>query len=210
MPVVELTIHPPYPGKRLLDIALALALLLLCLPLAGVVALAIKLLDGGPALFWQQRVGRGGRPFAFPKFRSMVTDAEARRADLEAHNRHGHGQVPFKMENDPRVTRFGRFIRKHSIDELPQLWCVLTGDMSMVGPRPPTVDEVEKYTPHQRQRLAVTPGVTGLWQVSGRSDLSFAQQVDLDLEYARRQSLFLDLAILWRTVPAVITGRGAY
>lgn len=202
--------YAPYPGKRCLDIGGALILSLLCIPICLSLAVIILVMHGKTVLFWQRRVGLNGKPFDFPKFRSMVTDAEARKAFLLEHNKHGEGEVTFKMERDPRVTRPGRFIRRHSLDEIPQLWCVLKGDMALVGPRPPVPEEVERYTPEQRRRLLVKPGLTGLWQVSGRSMLSFREQVALDLEYAERQSLLLDLKILARTIPAVLTGRGAY
>lgn len=199
-----------YRGKRLLDL-IAGSVLLVCLsPLCLVVAAMIRLADSGPVLFWQRRVGAGGVLFNFPKFRSMVTDAEARQAFLVEHNKHGAGEVTFKIEKDPRITRLGRFIRRHSIDEIPQLWCVVKGDMTLVGPRPATPAEIARYDARERGRLGAKPGLTGLWQVSGRSDLSFREQVELDLLYIRTQGLFLDLKILLLTIPAVLTGRGAY
>jgi lipopolysaccharide/colanic/teichoic acid biosynthesis glycosyltransferase len=166
--------------------------------------------DGGPAFFRQQRVGKGGRTFWFYKFRSMVVDAEARRAGLALWNRHGPDGVTFKLKHDPRVTPVGRFLRRTSLDELPQLWNVLKGDMSLVGPRPALPSEVACYTTGQSRRLAVPPGLTCLWQVCGRAELSFEEQVRLDLEYISRRSLWLDLDLLARTVPAVVGGRGAY
>jgi lipopolysaccharide/colanic/teichoic acid biosynthesis glycosyltransferase len=195
-------------AKRSLDVAVAALALALLSPLLLVVAAAISLADGGPVLFWQQRVGLYGQSFQFPKFRSMVPDAEALKQDLMAYNRHGGG-VTFKMQNDPRVTRIGGFLRRFSIDELPQLWCVLKGDMSLVGPRPAVPQEVERYTPRHRNRLHTLPGLTCIWQVSGRSEIPFEQQVQLDEEYIQRQSFWLDLSLLARTVPAVISGRGA-
>lgn len=200
----------PYPGKRILDVVSASLLLVCSAPVCLFVAIMIRLLDGPPVVFWQQRVGLNGQLFDFPKFRSMVTDAEARRAFLRDQNIHGADGIPFKIPRDPRTTRVGRFIRRHSLDEIPQLWCVLKGDMSMVGPRPPTPDEASQYTCRQRRRLMIKPGLTGPWQVGGRSDLSFREQVRLDLDYAAGQSLLLDLKILARTIPAVLTGRGAY
>ncbi|MDT8390398.1 MAG: sugar transferase [Lentisphaeria bacterium] len=203
-------VFTPYPGKRCLDIVGAVILLLVSAPIFLALTAAILVAHGKSVLFWQRRVGLNGKLFAFPKFRSMVTDAEARKALLRDQNMHGVDDVTFKMSRDPRTTRTGRFIRRHSLDELPQLWCVLKGDMSLVGPRPPVPEEVARYTPEQQRRLEVKPGLTGLWQVSGRSELSFRQQVALDLDYAEKQSLPLDLKILARTVPAVLTGRGAY
>jgi lipopolysaccharide/colanic/teichoic acid biosynthesis glycosyltransferase len=143
------------------------------------------------------------------KFRSMYTDAEARKAELLAENEMSGG-VTFKMQRDPRITRIGRFIRKASIDELPQLWNVIKGDMSLVGPRPPVPAEVDEYSLSDRRRLEVTPGITCIWQVSGRSDIPFPEQVELDVRYIESQSLLTDLKLLWQTVPAVLFGRGAY
>lgn len=196
--------------KRVVDVVGAATLLVLLSPLFAVVALLIKLHDRGPVLFWQSRVGRWGREFPFPKFRSMVVNAEALKDQLLAANQHGADGVTFKMKKDPRVTWIGRIIRKTSIDELPQLWCVLRGDMSLVGPRPPVPREVAKYTLAERRRLDVTPGLTCIWQVSGRGDIPFSQQVELDIAYIESQSLWTDLGILFRTVPAVMLGRGAY
>lgn len=194
--------------QRACDLALVLAGLLLLLPLFALIALLIRLDSPGPVLFIQRRVGKDGRAFDFYKFRSMVADAEALRHRVEAQNERS-GPV-FKLRNDPRTTRAGRLLRRSSLDELPQLLNVLKGDMSLVGPRPALVGEVERYTPLQRQRLAVTPGITGLWQVSGRADLSFEESIVLDLHYVARQSLALNARILWMTLPAVLTGRGAY
>lgn len=196
--------------KRTLDITLILSALPLLLPLFALVALAIKLNDGGPVLFWQKRVGRDGKVFAFPKFRSMCVNAEAIRAALLAGNQHGSEGVTFKMKRDPRITTIGRIIRRTSIDELPQLWCVLTGDMSLVGPRPPLVSEVERYTMEERQRLSVTPGLTCIWQVNGRSEIPFPQQVQMDIDYIQQRSITTDVKLLAKTVPAVIKGKGAY
>jgi len=202
--------HHPTVLKRSLDVLLVAPAMLLLLPLFALVALAIKLHDRGPVLFWQQRVGRHGRVFAFPKFRSMCVDAEAVRARLLAANQHGSEGVTFKMKRDPRITPIGRLIRRTSIDELPQLWCVLVGDMSLVGPRPPLVSEVARYTLADRERLAVTPGLTCIWQVNGRSEVPFPQQVQMDLSYIRQPSLWADIKLLLKTLPAVIRGRGAY
>jgi len=204
--------HAPQPGarrlKRVFDVVSAGAGLLVLAPFLAAVAVAIKAGSRGPVFFRQQRVGMHGRPFGMLKFRSMVVDAEARRAALEAQNEHREGPV-FKITHDPRITRVGRFIRKFSIDELPQLWNVLRGEMSLVGPRPPIPAEVVKYDAWQRRRLSVVPGLTGLWQVSGRNHISFDQWMRLDLQYIDNWSLRLDLALLGRTIPVVLTGRGA-
>ncbi|MEZ6185879.1 MAG: sugar transferase [Planctomycetota bacterium] len=202
---------PPAPTlyliqKRALDVAAAGLMLLLLAPLLVLVAVLIKLEDGGPVLFSQTRVGKGGRPFRFFKFRSMVTDAEARRAKLKADS----GQLRFKLARDPRITRVGGWLRRTSMDELPQLLNVLKGDMSLVGPRPALPEEVADYDARARQRLDVEQGLTCLWQVGGRSLLDFERQVELDRDYARTRSLWLDLKILFLTVPAVLSGRGAY
>jgi len=155
-------------------------------------------------------VGRGGREFPFPKFRSMCVDAGRRRAEIEALNQHGQDGVTFKMRRDPRITPVGRILRRFSLDELPQLWCVLRGDMTLVGPRPALPAEVARYSVTDRHRLSVTPGLTCIWQVSGRADVPFAGQVQMDIAYIRERSLAADLRLLWRTVPAVLLGRGAY
>ena len=168
---------------------------------------AIKLDSPGPIFFIQPRCGRYGRTFPFLKFRTMVTDAEARKAGLRAQNEKS-GPV-FKMQRDPRVTRVGRILRKYSIDELPQLLNVVAGHMSLVGPRPPVPAEVEKYELDHRGRLSMRPGITCLWQVSGRNEIEFEDWVKLDIEYVERWSLLLDLQILLATFPAVISGRGA-
>jgi lipopolysaccharide/colanic/teichoic acid biosynthesis glycosyltransferase len=196
--------------KRFIDITVVLPALLCLSPLFIIVAALIKLHDRGPVLFWQPRVGKDGVIFAFPKFRSMVVNSEAIRAKLLAENQHGQSGVTFKMKRDPRITPIGRFIRRFSIDELPQLWCVLTGEMSLVGPRPPIISEVEKYTMKDRSRLSVTPGLTSIWAVSGRSEIPFPQQVDMDIEYIQQQSAFNDIKLLLKTVPAVLKGKGAY
>lgn len=196
--------------KRVLDLALVLPALLLLAPLFLLVALAIKLYDRGPVLFWQHRVGLHGRVFNFPKFRSMCVNAEAVRAALLAKNQHGSDGVTFKMKRDPRITPIGRLIRRTSIDELPQLWCVLRGDMSLVGPRPPLTNEVSRYSMLERQRLSVTPGLTCIWQVNGRSEIPFPQQVRMDIDYIQQRSMSADVKLLAKTLPAVIRGRGAY
>jgi lipopolysaccharide/colanic/teichoic acid biosynthesis glycosyltransferase len=194
--------------KRGLDLLGAALLLLLAAPVLTAIAVAIKLEDGGPVLFRQTRVGRHGRLFVMLKFRSMVPDAEARKAGLMAQNEMSDG-ILFKIRRDPRVTRVGRLCRKLSLDELPQLFNVLRGEMSLVGPRPPVPSEVALYDPGHRRRLEALPGITGLWQVSGRNEINFQGQVQLDVAYIERQTLGLDLSILMRTIPAVLTGRGA-
>jgi lipopolysaccharide/colanic/teichoic acid biosynthesis glycosyltransferase len=196
-------------AKRAMDIVVAATMLMLLSPLFLLLAALIKGTDGGPILYWQDRVGKFGRTFRFPKFRSMVVNAEALLKKLEALNQHGSG-VTFKMKRDPRITWVGRFIRRASIDELPQLWCVLKGEMSLVGPRPPLVREVVRYSLLDRRRLEVVPGLTCFWQVQGRSEIPFPRQVELDVEYIENHSLSLDLKLLVQTVPAVIGGRGAY
>lgn len=195
--------------KRAFDLLAVAPALMLLSPLFLLMALAIKLEDGGPVLYWQKRVGRNGRVFAFPKFRSMRTDSDAVRQQIEHQNQHGDS-LTFKMKNDPRITRVGKLLRRTSMDELPQLLCVLKGDMTLVGPRPPMVSEVERYTLSDRRRLSVTPGLTCIWQVSGRSDIPFPKQAAMDVDYIRERSIALDLRLLFATVPAVLFGRGAY
>ncbi|MFN8481477.1 MAG: undecaprenyl-phosphate glucose phosphotransferase [Anaerolineae bacterium] len=194
--------------KRGLDVAIAAITLVITAPITLLIALAIRLDSPGPILFRQTRVGLYGRPFTLYKFRSMRVDAEQQLTQLTAMNE-ASGPL-FKMRNDPRQTRVGRFIRRTSLDELPQLLNVLSGDMSLVGPRPPIPREVEQYNEWHRRRLDVAPGVTGLWQVSGRSQLTFDEMVMLDLYYAENWSLLLDLKILLRTIPTVLLGTGAY
>ena len=195
--------------KRGIDVLLTGSALIALAPVFALIAFLVKR-DGGPAIFRQVRVGKDGRSFYFYKFRSMVVDAEAHRRALEAKNQHGAGGVTFKIKNDPRITRVGRFLRRASLDEMPQLWNVLKGDMSIVGPRPALTAEVERYTAAERARLAITPGLTCLWQVSGRAELSFEQQVRLDLEYIEKRCFWFDLVLILRTVPALLSGSGAY
>ena len=195
--------------KRGVDVAASIVLLIGLAPILLVVAAAIKLTDCGPVFYRQQRVGRWGREFVFPKFRSMVVDAESRKKALLTQNSHGDS-VTFKMKGDPRVTWIGRIIRRLSIDELPQLVCVLSGKMTLVGPRPALPREVARYTLSDRRRLDATPGLTCIWQVSGRGDIPFSEQAELDRHYIESQSPWLDFKILLKTVPAVLTGRGAY
>ena len=186
------------------------ALLALCLlsPFMIAIVLAIRITSSGPALFKQERIGRNGKPFMMIKFRSMVTGAEAMREDLL--NQSDRDGLMFKMRADPRITRIGSWLRRYSLDELPQLLNVLAGSMSLVGPRPPLPEEVERYGDDVRRRLLVLPGVTGLWQVSGRADLSWEESVRLDLRYVDNWTLATDLLILWKTARAVIGGDGAY
>jgi exopolysaccharide biosynthesis polyprenyl glycosylphosphotransferase len=205
--------HPEFSGARLVikaafDRMFGLLALALLAPLFAVLALAIKLDDGGPALFRQIRVGRDGRQFSVVKFRTMVPDAEALKAALAESARHD-GPL-FKIKDDPRLTRAGRRLRRWSLDELPQLLNVIAGDMSLVGPRPALPEEVAMYGDLVRRRLVVKPGMTGLWQVNGRSDLSWDESVRLDLRYVENWSLVLDLQILWKTCAAVVRGSGAY
>jgi exopolysaccharide biosynthesis polyprenyl glycosylphosphotransferase len=195
--------------KRCTDVIGSTCALILLFPIFLLTALAIKCESRGPVFYSQQRVGKAGKPFRCLKFRSMSADADIRRDDLESENEM-QGGVIFKMKDDPRITRVGKLIRSFSIDELPQLINVLKGDMSLVGPRPPIPSEVELYTEHEMQRLAVKQGITCIWQVSGRSDIPFDQQVELDIEYIKRQSLLLDLKLLLMTVPAVLSRKGAY
>jgi exopolysaccharide biosynthesis polyprenyl glycosylphosphotransferase len=194
--------------KRVVDIVGSLVALVALSPVLAVIA-AIVRLDGGPVFFAQTRVGRHGREFKMFKFRSMRTDAEKKLAELLAANKHSDG-VTFKIKNDPRVTPIGRWIRRYSLDELPQFYNVLIGDMSLVGPRPPVPREVALYTLADRRRLCVKPGITCIWQISGRAEIDFNGQVRLDVKYIESQSLSQDLKILFRTPRAVVFGSGAY
>jgi lipopolysaccharide/colanic/teichoic acid biosynthesis glycosyltransferase len=197
-------------GTRVLDVCIASAgLALLSLPML-LVAAAIRLTSLGPAIFRQRRVGKYGRLFTIYKFRTMHQNALMRLPEIAEMNHHGIGSVSFKVVRDPRVTPIGRWLRKSSIDELPQLWNVLRGDMSLVGPRPPLPAEVLRYTEEQRRRLWARPGLTGLSQISGRADLTFEKQVVLDLFYLRHRNLRLDCQILLKTVRAVLSAEGAY
>jgi exopolysaccharide biosynthesis polyprenyl glycosylphosphotransferase len=191
-------------AKRVFDLVGATTLLLLGGPLLLALMAWVRLHDGGPALFRQVRVGRDGEPFSCLKLRSMVVDAERLRPDREGIH------ILFKLQEDPRVTRPGKLIRRFSLDELPQLWNVVRGEMSLVGPRPPLPEEVARYEDDTLRRLAVLPGMTGLWQVSGRSDLSWEDTVRLDLYYVDNWSMLQDLSILARTLTAVLAARGAY
>jgi exopolysaccharide biosynthesis polyprenyl glycosylphosphotransferase len=212
LPLLHLE-HPELSGgrqlvKTLFDRASALAALLLLTPLLVAIGVAIRLGGSGPVLFRQTRIGRDGREFTVLKFRTMVADAERRKPALLQRNE--HDGLLFKIKNDPRVTSIGAKLRRYSLDELPQLINVLRGDMSLVGPRPPLPEEVDKYGDDVRRRLVVRPGMTGLWQVNGRSDLSWEESVRLDLRYVENWSLMLDLQILWKTWSAVARGSGAY
>jgi lipopolysaccharide/colanic/teichoic acid biosynthesis glycosyltransferase len=194
--------------KRGLDVVASGVLLAVLSPLFGAIAAGIKLTSRGPVMYRWQVVGEGGRPFTGYKFRTMVPNADALKAQLLASNEMS-GPV-FKMRRDPRITPIGRLLRKFSLDELPQLWSVLKGDMSLVGPRPPLQSEYALFTEQQKRKLAVKPGITCLWQISGRNDISdFDDWVRLDLQYIRDWSLWLDLKVLLLTVPAVLKGRGA-
>jgi len=196
-------------AKRILDIVVSATALALLSPLFLIVALWIRFDSKGPIFFSQIRVGKNGQKFIMWKFRSMYIDAEKRKVALMKKNEM-RGGVLFKMKNDPRITPIGNFIRKFSIDELPQLWNVLIGDMSLVGPRPPLPNEVTQYTSYQHQRLNVTPGITCIWQVSGRSTIPFPEQVEMDLRYIANQSFFYDLTLLLQTIPAVLGTQGAF
>jgi len=193
--------------KRVLDLIGAAVGLVVLSPVFLLVALAILVDDGRPAFFRQSRAGRHGRTFNIVKFRTMHNGADALRAGLRAHNEVSGG-ASFKMTDDPRITRLGRFLRRTSLDELPQLWNVLLGDMSLVGPRPHPFDDLDGYAEWHFARLAMKPGMTGMWQVSARRETDFDRWVQQDLEYIRRWSLALDLRILLQTIPAVIRGSG--
>lgn len=195
--------------SRTIDISIAGIALLLVLPIILAAALAIKLTSRGPVFFRQARAGKDGRPFSMFKLRSMYAGADDDKVLFRKHNQLPTGPC-FKMKSDPRVTTVGRWIRRSSIDELPQLWNVLRGEMALVGPRPLPLDEVRTDSPEQRLRLAVKPGITCLWQVSGRTEIPYEEWLALDLWYIRNRSLALDLQIMVKTIPAVLSGRGAY
>ena len=209
-------VHSLFSLKRLLDIVGSLAALILFAPLFLLLALLVKL-DGGPIFFRQTRVGQRGREFKMIKYRSMVVDAEARLKDLLAQNEKASG-VTFKMKDDPRITKVGHIMRKTSLDELPQFWNVLQGEMSLVGPRPPVPREVALYTPADHRRLLVKPGITCLWQVGerqggrfeigDRNAIDFPEQVHLDVRYIESQSFWIDVRILLKTIPAILFGKG--
>lgn len=196
--------------RRALDIAASLTALVLLFPVFLAAAIAIKVTSRGPILFKQERVGQWGRRFKMLKLRTMVTNAEAKKTELQAAVSGALDGVRFKIKDDPRITTVGRILRKFSIDELPQLWNVLVGDMTLIGPRPPVWREVALYDPRALRRLEVRPGLTCLWQISGRSDLSFEQQVELDIQYIDKTQPVDEVKILVRTIPAVLSGKGAY
>jgi lipopolysaccharide/colanic/teichoic acid biosynthesis glycosyltransferase len=193
-------------AKRTIDVVGALVLLVLLSWLILLIALAVRLNSPGPALFRQRRIGRDGQPFEFVKFRTMARDAEAMQAQLRGQSRDPHWLL---LDHDPRVTRLGRVLRRTSLDELPQLWLVLRGDMSLVGPRALSEDDFLQVPPWGFRRFAVSPGLTGLWQVEGRTYVSFAEMIRLDCRYVDTWSLRNDLILLMRTVPALLTARGA-
>jgi lipopolysaccharide/colanic/teichoic acid biosynthesis glycosyltransferase len=192
-----------------MDIIIASTALVLILPLFLLVAICIIVEDGFPVIFAQKRVGRDGREFMMFKFRTMCRDAEKLKADMQE-LAESHDGLRFKMKNDPRILRCGHFMRRFSIDELPQFLTVLRGDLSLVGPRPPLPSEVRCYSLSDRKRLHVKPGLTCLWQISGRSDLPFETQVSLDMQYIQSQTIWQDFLIVLKTIPAVLFGRGAY
>jgi lipopolysaccharide/colanic/teichoic acid biosynthesis glycosyltransferase len=195
--------------KRVFDLFVVTLLSPFWVPIYLFIAFSIKTDSYGPIIFKQKRVGMNGEVFTFYKFRTMFQGSEAKLNQVYHLNDSEDGVI-FKLKKDPRITRVGKILRKLSLDELPQLWNVIKGEMSLVGPRPPIVSEVEKYSLEQRRRLMVRPGLTCIWQISGRSDLPFRIQLKLDKEYIRTQSFWLDFKILVLTIPAVITGRGAY
>ena len=205
----KLTVLGSYVVKRALDIIISALGMILLAPVFLAIAIAVKLSSPGPVFFSQVRVGRYGRHFNFYKFRSMRQDAEALKDGLKKQNESKDGVI-FKMKDDPRITKVGRFLRRTSLDELPQLWNVFIGDMSLVGPRPPVPSEVQEYTLEDRKRLDVIPGITCLWQIKGRSEIPFHEQVRLDKEYIMAPGFWKDVKILLKTIPAIIGGKGAY
>lgn len=205
----KFTVGLSYAIKRTMDICVSATGIVLLSPLLVAIAVAIKLSSPGPVIFSQTRVGRYGRHFRFYKFRSMRQDAENRKSELLKQNESSDGVI-FKMKEDPRITKVGRFLRRTSLDELPQLWNVFIGDMSLVGPRPPVPKEVQEYTLEDRKRLDVIPGITCLWQIKGRSEIPFREQVRLDKEYILTPGVWRDIVILFKTIPAIISGKGAY
>lgn len=194
--------------KRLMDILGAAAALVLLAPVLGLVALGIMVAQGRPVLFRQPRAGLGGRPFLIAKFRTMRVGADDERDALRDRNEVTGTAAAFKLTDDPRITRIGRFLRRSSLDELPQLWNVLRGEMSLVGPRPHPFDDVTRYEPWHLRRLSMKPGITGLWQVSARSDADFDRWVALDLEYIDNWSILLDLKVALKTIPALLRAEG--
>lgn len=207
--VWEWTLSSLFVIKRLMDVVCSLIAILLLIPLFLIVSILIVLEDGWPVLYVQQRVGINGRIFNFYKFRSMRRGADRLKEQLMRQNESADGVI-FKMKKDPRITRIGRVLRRFSIDEMPQFFNVLSGDLSLVGPRPPLPVEVAQYTLEDRKRLHIKPGLTCLWQIGGRSEISFEQQVRLDMEYIHSRSIWQDIRIMLKTIPAVLFGRGAY
>lgn len=205
---LEMGLATPF-WKRGMDLLVCVPCLLVLAPILALIALIIKLQDGGPVLYRSIRVGKGGKPFEFLKFRTMVPNADEIKARFLAINVHGDG-VTFKLKKDPRVTWFGGFLRRFSLDELPQLWNVVRGEMSLVGPRPAVPSEVARYSDTDRERLQVLPGITCIWQISGRADIPFEKQVEMDRKYIQMQGPITDLRILALTLPAVLSGKGAY
>lgn len=203
------TIIFSYFIKRMFDLIVSIIMIIFLFPFFILLSIMIYIESPGPIIFKQIRVGKDGKHFLFYKFRSMVVNAEALKVKLEQQNESKDGVI-FKMKNDPRITKIGKFIRKTSIDELPQLYNVLIGDMSLVGPRPPVPKEVAEYTLNDRKRLHITPGITCIWQISGRSEIPFNEQVKLDKDYIKSQNFFSDIMILLKTVPAILFGKGAY
>jgi lipopolysaccharide/colanic/teichoic acid biosynthesis glycosyltransferase len=204
----ELVAHPLPMWKRVIDVAIALVGLMLASPVMLLVALLVKVSSPGPVIFKQKRAGRGGVPFTIYKFRTMVDGADQKQRDLRKMSE--QDGPAFKMKNDPRLTGVGRFLRNTSLDELPQLWNVVKGDMSLVGPRPLPVHEADACHPWQRRRLTVTPGITCIWQVNGRSRVAFSEWMRMDLAYIQRRTFVQDVKILLQTFPAVVRGRGAH
>lgn len=194
--------------KRVFDIALSSVMILILLPLFLVVAILVRT-DGGPAIYTQIRVGKNGKHFKIFKFRSMCVGADSRENLKKIKALNEMDGPAFKIKKDPRITKIGRILRKTSIDELPQLFNILLGDMTFVGPRPPLVSEVKKYKPYQKNRLLVKQGLTCYWQISGRNDIKFKEWVKLDLEYIMDRGIWTDIKIMFKTIPAVITGKGA-
>lgn len=197
-----------FTSKRIFDVCISLIALVITLPITLVTSIFIYLEDRGPILYTQDRIGKNGKTFKIYKFRSMCVDADSKKNDLITMNE-VKGAM-FKISSDPRVTKVGFFIRRHSIDELPQLFNVLRGDMSLVGPRPPLPEEVEKYTDYDKKRLVVKPGCTGLWQISGRNSLNFNEMVDLDIKYIRNAGLLLDIEICFMTIWIMIIPNDAF
>ncbi len=195
--------------KRAMDLMVSFCMLLILSPLLFMVAILVKITDGGPVFFNQTRIGKWGREFSAFKFRSMVMNAE-KQVESIVHMSHHENSISYKVKNDPRVTWIGRIIRKASIDELPQLINVLKGDMSLVGPRPHVQREVDQYTLKDRRRLDILPGITCIWQISGRADIPFPEQLKLDVKYIESQSVWTDIKILILTIPAVLFAKGAY